>query len=95
MPVEELQERMSSYEFSEWMAYRQINPFGEEREDLRMGIAVAVNANLHTAKGKHFTPKDFMPQWERHKSRYNPQEAATKLQNAFGLYHPEIRKAKI
>jgi hypothetical protein len=60
MTVTELQLRMSSAEFTEWMAYERIDPFGAMRDDLRMGIAVATWVNAQ-AKENQFMPRDFMP----------------------------------
>lgn len=54
---------MSSYEFSEWMAYYKIEPFGEERADLRQALttsAVANNLQAKAKKPKWTKPEDFM-----------------------------------
>ena len=52
---------MSSYELSEWMAYYNIEPFGDERADLRAGIIASTIVNVHSEKGKRATvPADFM-----------------------------------
>jgi len=66
MPREELLARTDSAELSEWMAYYQINPFGEWRADLRNGITAAVMANAHRGRGaRAFKAKDFIPQFDR------------------------------
>lgn len=54
MTVAELMHRMSAREFSEWMAYYRIEPFGEEVADLRhaIGTAAQVNATIAAAGGK-------------------------------------------
>mgnify|MGYP000940748974 FL=1 len=56
-------QRMSSRELSEWMAYYNIEPFGEERADLRSGIVASTIANVNRdpKKGQPFKPTDFMP----------------------------------
>lgn len=36
--VSELQERLNSYEFSEWQAFFSIEPFGSYTEDLRAAL---------------------------------------------------------
>jgi hypothetical protein len=61
MTVEELGERMSSRELSEWIAFNAISPIGDERADLRSGIVASVMANCHRTKGQPFRPVDFMP----------------------------------
>lgn len=60
----ELQERMSSREFTEWMAFYQVEPFGRQAEDLGVGIISATIANANKGKrGKTYTAQDFMPQY--------------------------------
>lgn len=63
----ELLSRISSRELSEWMAYYDLEPFGEERADLRAGIiaSVTANANRDAKKGKAYRPQDFMPDFEK------------------------------
>ncbi len=58
---------MSSAEFAEWMAYYAIEPFGEERADLRMGILASLIANVNRDSKKQrepFAPADFMPKFD-------------------------------
>ena len=64
MTVAELLDRMSSREFSEWMAYYGIEPFGEERADLRQALTTSTMANIAQAQTKHpkwTKPEDYMP----------------------------------
>lgn len=64
MTVAELGERMSSAEFAEWMAYYAIEPFGEERADLRQALTTSAIHNSVQAQTKHpkwTKPEDFMP----------------------------------
>ncbi len=56
---------ISSRDFAEWMAYSRLEPWGEERDDLRMGIIASTIANANRGKGqKPFTPQQFMPDFE-------------------------------
>lgn len=57
---------ISGEQFSEWMAYAWLEPFGEERSDLRMGILAALIANVNRDPDKTpvFTPLDFMPKFD-------------------------------
>lgn len=64
MSVEEAQQRISALEFAEWMAYYRIEPFGEDRDDLRHGILCAVIAGLFAPKGKEPKPEDFIPRFD-------------------------------
>ena len=53
--------------FRDWIQYFQLEPFGEERADLRAGIISSVVANcMARKKGRPaFRPADFMPDFER------------------------------
>lgn len=51
---------MSSEDFTLMMAYDQVEPFGPQRDDLRMGIALSNYFNSKIKDGD-FTPRDFMP----------------------------------
>lgn len=67
MPVAELQARMSSGEFTEWIAYYQLEPFGPWRDDVRIGTLGAGLAGIMgdfrgQAKPK---PEWFMPQFSQ------------------------------
>ena len=86
MSVARCQQEVDSREFSEWMAYYRIDPWGEERADLRSGTICAVLANINSARGKSFKPGDFMFS-ESKKSRWQPvdQQRATLL--AFSRAH--------
>jgi hypothetical protein len=55
---------MRPSELGEWMAFWQIEPWGDERADLRTAINTAVLANVNRDSKRRpnpFTPKDFMP----------------------------------
>ena len=77
--MEQLQREVSSRAFAEWMAFYQIEPFGEERADLRSAIIASVIANANRdpkVQRQPFTVEDFMPQFdgEREKHRQTPEE---------------------
>jgi hypothetical protein len=64
--VRELLLRLDSHELTEWQCYYALEPFGEERADLRMGIATSVLANVNRnpeQRSEPYTAKDFMPQF--------------------------------
>lgn len=52
MTVQELLMRISSLELAEWAAYYEIEPFGQERDNLHAGIVAATVANVNRGKGK-------------------------------------------
>lgn len=65
MTVAELGRRMSSSEFTEWMAYAELEPFGEWRGDWRAGMIASTIANVNrSSDSEPMTPKDFMPDFE-------------------------------
>ncbi len=61
MSVARAQREISSAEFSEWLAYYQVEPFGEERADLRAAIIASTQASTMT--NKRFKPAEFMPEY--------------------------------
>lgn len=63
MTVAELLDRMSSAEFAEWIAFYGMEPFGEERADLRQAMTTSAMHNNLQAKAKNpkwTKPEDFM-----------------------------------
>lgn len=59
---------MDSHEFAEWIAYSQIEPFGQDRGDLPAAIIASVIANVHRSEQQQpYTPADFIPNFEPHK----------------------------
>lgn len=55
---------MSSDEFTDWMLYYQLNPFGPWRGDIQAALVASTIANANAAKGKKFHIKDFMPEFK-------------------------------
>lgn len=83
----ELQQRMSSREFSQWMAFSRLEPFGDERADLRNGIIAATIANTNLKKGqKPYTPLDFIPRFSNKPKQSSADQLALieQLNEAFG-----------
>lgn len=61
MPVGELLARMSGREIAEWMAYYRIEPWGEERGDLRSGVLASIVCNALRGKGDRVRkPQEFV-----------------------------------
>lgn len=57
-------EHISSKEFAEWQAYYRLEPFGEERADIRAAMICKILADINTPKGKtHAKLEDFMPRF--------------------------------
>ena len=70
---------MSSRQLAEWIAYYQLEPWGEERADLRAGIVASTIANVNRSakRTKPYTPRDFMPRFDAEPEE--PTETATRL----------------
>jgi hypothetical protein len=57
--------QLDSKQISEWMAFYQVEPFGEERADLRSAIIACVTANAWRGKNqKPFEVSDFLPKFD-------------------------------
>ena len=76
IPRRELQARMSSADFAEYVALNSIEPIGEERADLRAGIIAATIAGSQGARAK---PIDFMPFTKKRDGRQSPSEMLSLL----------------
>jgi hypothetical protein len=50
LPVAEAQQRIDAREFAEWMAYDQLDPFGQVRGDLQAGIVASTLVNLQPGR---------------------------------------------
>jgi hypothetical protein len=77
MTVDELLHRISSRELAEWQAYFRLEPFGEERADLRAAIIAATVANTARdpkRRRRPFRPEEFMPRFGRERLRQTWQE---------------------
>uniref|UniRef100_A0A6M3LDF0 Minor tail T domain-containing protein n=1 Tax=viral metagenome TaxID=1070528 RepID=A0A6M3LDF0_9ZZZZ len=57
-----LLDKLTSNEWSEWLAYWSVEPWGEERADFRSGMLAAALSNRWRGKGERAAkPQDFMP----------------------------------
>jgi hypothetical protein len=84
-------EEMSSSEVADWMAYERLEPWGEERADLRTGILASLVANVTRGKDqKAFGPADFMPDFEpkeeREGGKAGQQDLISKAMSVFGMF---------
>ena len=59
---------MDSREFTEWMGYYRLEPFGWQRADVHAGIVAATVANVNRDKKKHpkpYVPSDFIIEFDK------------------------------
>lgn len=72
-------------QFAEWMAYSALEPWGEERDDLRMGIVASTIANANRGKNtKAYSPQDFMPAFEPETEEQAAERLIAKARAALG-----------
>lgn len=75
----ELQLRMSSGEFAEWLAFQRMSPWDAERADLRTALICMVTANTHKGrKGKAYALVDFL-------LRFRPKRLVAKTQDEIAI----------
>ena len=75
--------RCDSREFAEWQAYYELEPWGEERADLRAGIVASTIANVNRGKGKSFKPGDFMPEFDKPAPKHQTPEQMAAVMTMF------------
>ena len=64
--VDAMLAELDAQELMRWLGYHQLEPWGEERADLRAGIVASTIANVHRGKGKApFRVRDFMPRFRK------------------------------
>ncbi|TGP43471.1 hypothetical protein EN871_16825 [bacterium M00.F.Ca.ET.228.01.1.1] len=76
MSVARCQAEVSSAEFADWLAYHQIEPFGEQMADLRAGAITAAiyNVNRDTKRRPEpFGPSDVIPWIDGLSTRLEPE----------------------
>ena len=66
MTVADLENRLSSSELTEWMAYEKMTgPLGRKRADIQAATVASAIANANRGKGgRKFTIEDFIPQYD-------------------------------
>lgn len=78
-------EAMTWEQFCAWISYHELDPFGESRADLRMGMETAsvvntlrqVNSTKRLSKAQLSKPTDFMPRFETVEERKARKSATT------------------
>lgn len=80
LTVKELAARIDSRELSEWMAYYNIEPFGERMMDMRFAQLSHLTAVAQgvTIAGRKPSPEDFMPRYNAQKQ--SDEEIALKIE---------------
>ena len=82
MTVGELDTRMSSREFMEWMVYAQIEPFGPARQDYHASLISTVIANT---QGNKVAPDDFIKPFEYIEAESVPEDPDSFTDKQLGM----------
>jgi len=83
--VDAMLAEMTSGAFAEWMAYSRIEPWGEDRDDLRIGILASMIANMFREKGKKaYAPQDFILNFEPEDNDAKVQKMIESLRHSLG-----------
>jgi len=67
MSVRQAQREITSAEFSEWLAYNQVQPWGPERQDWRFAQMCAILANCFDEKDHEID--EFLPKFREQKPK--------------------------
>lgn len=86
-------DEVDSAEFSEWMAFDQLDPIGAEREDLRMGILASTVVRCQNPKAD-VRPLDFMPDFEGNRKGKKRGQSVEEMQARMMLASGVKRKGK-
>lgn len=76
--VDAMLDGISSDQLIRWIAYAKIEPFGEERGDLRSAIVASTIANANRIKGRVFKIDDFMPEFNKSKKTWQEMKSLLK-----------------
>lgn len=82
--MRELLNRIGSDELTEWMAFYQLEPFGDYRADYRSGVIASTFANAHRAQdASPFKVEDFMPFIDKPTPKNDPSVNVTRFKAMF------------
>jgi hypothetical protein len=76
------------------MAYYSLDPWGDERADLRAGIVACVIANCNrTRRGsRKFKPADFMPAFSRPNRVQSPEQMMNTMRSVIKSHNAALKR---
>jgi hypothetical protein len=93
MSVKRCQQEVDSAEFTDWIAYYGIEPFGERFADIRAGTIASVVANANLSKdSKPFSPLDFVPWAKEPEPEGPPPSPEAVAASVFGINLAELKQ---
>ena len=72
IPVQEPQERISSEEFTYWLAYDRLDPVGNVHQDYNAAMIAMTMAQVNSGKRKKYKLSDFILDFEGPKKLKDP-----------------------
>lgn len=94
LPVGQLLAQMSSRELTEWQAFFALEPFGEQRDDLRSAIVAATVANASRdakRRPEPFEVGDFMPRFEEEPEQAQAERVWAKVNQTMMMFGGVVR----
>lgn len=77
---------MDAEEFKYWMAYYAIDPWGEERDDIRSAIVAATVSNSNPyRKGRNARVDDFLPFADMRAREMTDEEMMREVERGFAM----------
>jgi len=73
--LRELPQRMDTSEFRLWLAFNQLSPIGDERQDITSAIVAHAAVLPHIKRGSNLAVKDFIPNWSEDQKRERVEES--------------------
>ena len=89
-----LPKRLTSRHVSEWMAYSQLEPFGERHRDMSFGILGALVANMFRGSDKpaYGIEKFMVPTWEARQPKQPKKQTAEQIKSVLRMFRDGIAK---
>lgn len=92
IPYRQLSAQLSKDELSMYMAYEKVDPWGEQRDDLRSAITAFTIAKANGSKRVKIG--DFMPHFEERSKARDLQEMETRMDFFMAKHNAKIKEVK-
>lgn len=80
--MDDMLARMSSHRLTEWMAYAQVEPFGDELMDVHFATLEALIRNANRGQNEQAVEPEKFRLWNNKKHVFDPQEFFDRLKTA-------------
>ena len=89
--VRELLERIGSDELTEWFAFYNLSPFGDDRGDLQSAIVASTVYNMLKGKGHSMGLSDFLPVFDEQEA---PRQTTEQMKAVVAKFKSAMGKRK-